>query len=133
MRLRIALPTGLLYNGEIRKVSAEAVNGAFMMLPRHIDFVTVLVPCILFFETAEEKSEEIFFAVDKSILVKRGPDVLVSTRNAVRSKDLASLRNTVHEHFEVLDEQERRARSALARMEADFVRRFLELEGRVHE
>jgi len=133
MRLRIALPTGLLYDGEIRKVSAEAVNGAFTMLPRHIDFVTALVPCILFFGTEGEESEEIFFAVDKSILVKRGPDVLVSTRNAVRSKDLASLRNTVHEHFEVLDEQERRARSALARMEADFVRRFLELEGRVHE
>lgn len=129
MRIKIASPTGLLYEGEIRKVSAEAVNGAFTMLPRHIDFVTSLVPCILFFETAGDSREEIFFAVDKSILVKRGPDVLVSTRNAVRSDDLESLRRTVDEHFEVLDEHERRARSALARMEADFVRRFLEMEG----
>lgn len=133
MRLKIALPTGLLYDGEIRKVSAEAVNGAFTMLPRHIDFVTSLVPCILFFETGGEHSREVFFAVDKSILVKRGPDVLVSTRNAVRSDDLESLRRTVHEHFEVMDEHERRARSALARMEADFVRRFIELEGRANE
>ena len=129
MRIKIALPTGLLYEGEIRKVSAEAVNGAFTMLPRHIDFVTSLVPSILFFETAGDRREEIFFAVDKSILVKRGPDVLVSTRNAVRSQDLESLRRTVDEHFSVLDERERRARSALARMEADFVRRFVEMEG----
>lgn len=133
MRLKIALPTGLLYDGEISKVSAEALNGAFTMLPRHIDFVTSLVPCILFFETEGEHNREVFFAVDKSILVKRGPDVLVSTRNAVRSEDLESLRRTVTEHFEVMDEHERQARSALARMEADFVRRFIELEGRANE
>jgi F-type H+-transporting ATPase subunit epsilon len=127
MRLKIVLPTKLLYKGEVSKVSAEALNGSFTMLPQHIDFVTALVPGILFFETAEEDREEIFFAVDKGILVKCGPNVLVSTRNAVRSADLGSLHRTIQEHFVVLDEQERRARSALVRLEADFVRRYLEI------
>ncbi|MBN1312328.1 MAG: F0F1 ATP synthase subunit epsilon [Anaerolineae bacterium] len=129
MNLKISLPTGLLYEGQVRKVSAEAANGSFMMLPRHIDFVTYLIPGILFFDTAGEEPEEIFFAVDEGILVKRGPDVWVSTRNAVRSTDLKALHRTINEHFEVLNQHERLARSVLSRMEADFMRRFLELEG----
>lgn len=133
MRIKIALPTRLIYDGEVRKVSGEAANGSFTMLPRHIDFVTALVPGILFFDTAGEETEEVFFAVDEGILVKCGPEVLVSTRNAVRSTDLESLHNTIHEHFEVLDEQERRARSALVRLEADFVRRYLEIGGEAYE
>lgn len=133
MRLKIALPTRLLYDGDVRKVSGEAANGSFTLLPRHIDFVTVLVPGILFFDTAGEKTEEVFFAVDEGILVKCGRDVLVSTRNAVRSADLASLHGTIREYFETLDEQERRARSALVRLEADFLRRYLELGGERYE
>jgi F-type H+-transporting ATPase subunit epsilon len=133
MRLKIALPTQLLYDGNVLKVSGEAVNGSFTLLPHHIDFVTALVPGILFFDTAAEKAAEVFFAVDEGILVKRGPDVLISTRNAVCSADLASLHRTVREHFETLDEQERRARSALVRLEADFVRRYLELESDAYE
>lgn len=133
MRLKIALPTRLLYDGEVRKVTAEAANGSFTLMPRHIGFVTALVPGILFFDTAGEEVEEIFYAVDEGILVKCGSKVLVSTRNAVRSADLESLHHTIQEHFEVLSEQERRARSALVRLEADFVRRFLELEGEPNE
>jgi F-type H+-transporting ATPase subunit epsilon len=133
MNLKIALPTRLLFDGEVSKVSGEAANGSFTLLPRHIDFATALVPGILFFDTLGEETEEIFYAVDEGILVKCGPDVLISTRNAVRSGDLASLHRTVREHFETLDEQERRARSALIRLEADFVRRYLELGGEGYE
>ena len=80
MRLKIALPTRLVYDGEVRKVSGEAANGSFTMLPRHIDFATALVPGILFFDVAGEEPEEVFFAVDEGILIKCGSEVLVSTR-----------------------------------------------------
>jgi F-type H+-transporting ATPase subunit epsilon len=133
VRLKIALPTRLLYDGEVRKVSGEASNGSFTLLPRHIGFATALVPGILYFDTAGEDSKEIFFAVDEGILVKCGPEVLVSTRNAVRSADLPSLHRTVRQHFEDLTEQERRAQSALVRLEADFVRRYLEVEGEAYD
>lgn len=133
MRLKIALPTRILYEGEVRRVSGEAMNGSFTLLPHHIDFVTALVPGILYFDTSEQGSEEIFFAVDEGIMVKRGPDVQVSSRNAVRSDDLASLHTTIHDHFEVLDERERRARSALVRLEVDFVRRYLRLGSEAYE
>jgi F-type H+-transporting ATPase subunit epsilon len=132
MRLKIALPTQIIYDGEVRKISAEAVNGSFTLLPHHIDFVTALVPGILFCDTFGERSEEIFFAVDEGIMVKRGQEVFVSSRNAVRSDDLKSLHATIHDHFDVLDERERRARSALFRLEADFIRRYLKIESESH-
>ncbi|MEJ2012391.1 MAG: F0F1 ATP synthase subunit epsilon [Anaerolineales bacterium] len=132
MRLKIALPTRIVYDGEVSKLSAEAINGSFTLLPHHIDFVTALVPGILYFDTAGEKNEEIFFAVDEGIMVKRGADVFVSSRNAVCSDDLETLHSTIHDHFEVLNERERKARSALVHLEADFIRRYLKMGREVY-
>jgi len=51
MNLKILLPTEILLDEEVTKVSAEAENGSFTLLPNHIDFVTAIVPGILFFES----------------------------------------------------------------------------------
>jgi F-type H+-transporting ATPase subunit epsilon len=61
--------------------------------------------------------------------VKCGPAVRVSAWRGVRGDDLASLRAVVEREFLQLDDRERTARSALARLEAGVVRRFVELEG----
>jgi len=48
MRLKVLLPTEVLMDVEVTKVSAEAENGSFCLLPRHIDFVAALAPaCFL--------------------------------------------------------------------------------------
>jgi F-type H+-transporting ATPase subunit epsilon len=120
------LPTEILLDVEAVQVNAEAQNGAFSLLPRHIDFTTALVPGLLSYVT-EDGSEE-FIGVDEGILVKVGPEVLVSTRNAAMGPDLGKLQEMIEKQFTELDEHERQARSAFARMEADLVRRFVELE-----
>ena len=125
MHLQILLPSQILIDQEVIKVVAEAENGAFCLLPRHRDFVTALVPSILAFTTPD--SAEQFLAVDEGILIKSAAKVHVSTRQAVMGTDLDSLRQTVQEQFERLDERERLARAAVARLEADFMRRFLQL------
>ena len=125
MRLKVLLPSEVLIDEEVAKVVAEAENGSFALLPRHIDFVSALDPGILSYESLE--GEERFLAVDGGILVKAGPEVLVSTLNAVISTSLRELRETVETQFRVLSEQETSARSALARLEMGFIRRFLEL------
>lgn len=125
MRLKIMLPTKVLIDQDVTKVVAEAENGSFGILPKHIDFVTALVSGILSFEY---DNKEEFLAVDEGILVKWGSDVFVSTRNAVRSKDLGRLKQTVKEEFHILDEREKKSRSVIARLEADFAKRILELE-----
>ncbi len=65
--------------------------------------------------------------MDEGILVKCGQEVFVSTRNAVQGSQLGTLRRTVEEQYKVLDDRERVARSALAKLEADLVRRFMDL------
>jgi len=128
MRLKILLPAEVLLDEEVGKVTAEAQNGFFCLLPAHIDFVTALVPGLLSFESKE--GEEIFVAVDEGVLVKEGQNVWVSTRNAMRGTELGRLRKTIEDTFKVLDDREKTARSAMAKIEAGFVRRFLEIQRR---
>ena len=126
MNLKVLLPTGILVDEEARKVVAEAANGSFCLQPQHIDFVAALVPGLLMFEDAG--GEEVFLAIDEGTLVKCGDEVLVSSRRAVRGGALEKLQETVEEEFSALDDRERNARSASARLEAGLVRRFIELQ-----
>ena len=128
MRLKVALPTEILVDTEVSKVIAEAENGSFCLLPRHVGFATALVPGMLSYVLPD--GTEIFVAVDKGILVKCGADVVVSTRNAVVGADLGALQRTIEDHFKILDDRERKARAAAARLEASLVRQFMELERR---
>ncbi len=123
MRLLVLLPTRVLIDKVVTKVVAEAENGSFCILPRHIDFVSALVPGIFSFTSGE--GEE-FLAVDEGILVKCGSQVTVSTRKAMRSRDLGMLKRTVREEFRSLDEREKKTRTILAKLEADFARSVFE-------
>lgn len=125
MKLKVLLPTEVLIDEEIIKVTAEGENGFFCLEPRHVDFVSALVPGLLSYE--DESGEEKFIAVDEGVLVKSGSNVLVSTSNAAAGPDLGSLKDMVEKKFSVLDERERSSRSAVAKLEANFVRKFLDL------
>jgi F-type H+-transporting ATPase subunit epsilon len=131
MRLRILLPTHVLADERVTKVVAEADDGAFCLLPRHVDFVTALVPGVLVFQRAG--NGERFAAIDRAVLVKCGREVSVSTPTGVVGTDLAALEALVEERFLDLDEHERKARTALARLEAGTLRRFRELQERLHD
>lgn len=126
MTLKVSTPTTVLIEEPVSKIIAEAVNGYFCLRPRHIDFVTALIPGILTFHVTD--ANEQFVAIDNGILVKCGQDVMISTLNGVRGTTLEQLRDTVAQHFLELDEHERMARNALARLEAGTIRRFTELE-----
>jgi F-type H+-transporting ATPase subunit epsilon len=125
MYLTLMLPERILVDTPVIKVIAEAANGSFCLLPRHIDFVAALVPGLLAFTHPDGREE--FVAVAEGVLVKQGRAVQVSAIKGVRGAKLGDLRHAVREQFRQRDEQDRRAQSALARLEADFVRRFLEL------
>ena len=129
MTVKVILPSVILLKQETVKVVAEAQNGSFCLLPRHIDFVAALVPGIL--TLTSQDGDETFLAVDEGILVKRGPEVLISSGNAVRGR-LGELRQAVREQFHELNESEQQARLALDRLEASLVRQVFEWEGPSH-
>ena len=126
MKLRILLPNRVFVAADVDKVVAEAPNGSFCLLPRHIDYATSLVPGLLSYLRSDD-GEEVFVAIDRGMLVKAGRDVQVSIRRAAQSDDLDELQHTVEHEFRTHSEHEKRAQGALARLEATFVRRFLEL------
>ncbi len=126
MQLKVLLPTQVLVDEAVTKVVAEAEDGSFCLLPRHVDFAAALVPGLLSFEP--ERGGEEFLAIDEGMLVKAGDEVLVSTRRAARGADLGALQRTVEKQFSVLDDREKAARTASAKLEAELVRRFMELK-----
>ena len=130
MNLKVLLPTGVLLHEDVRKVTVEAGDGEMTLLPRHVDITTTVAPGVLLFETAGGREE--FVAVGEGALVKVGDDVLVSARRGTRGTELGALRQTIQNEFKRQDEQEEEARMALAKIEATFVHRFLELEHGTH-
>jgi len=125
MTVTLRLPTRTLFEGRARRLFASAVNGAFGMLPNHTDFVTALVPSVLIL--TDETGEELFFGIDEGLLVKTGHQVDIAIRRGVQGDSLDTLNDTIQTAFVEVDEEERVARSALSRLEANIVRRFGDL------
>lgn len=125
MELTIHLPTETLFSGPVSKLVAHAADGLFGVLPRHIDYVAALTPGILSVTVPDETV--LYFAVDEGVFVKREKEVRICARRAVQGDDFSVLSRTVRDTFIEVDDRERRARAALARLEADVVRRFVEL------
>jgi len=123
MNLKIFLPSKIFMEEEIVKLSGESPMGGFTLKPRHIDMATTIEPGIMRFETVS--GETVHLAVDRGVAVKRGSSVTVAANNALRG-ELGRLEQEVRNMLDVTDDRERSARTAVARLEADFVRRFLE-------
>ena len=123
MKLKIFQPSEIFLETDVEKVVGESPGGSFGILPKHIDMAIALAPGILSYES--EQGKEAFLALNGGILVKQGDQVAIATRMAVRG-ELGALREAVEKMIEEVDERERKTRSAVARLEADLVRRFVE-------
>lgn len=125
MNLKILLPFKVFAEVTgVARIVAHTGDGSFGLLPHRLDCVASLVPGILIFETDAEG--EVCLAVDEGVLVKAGQDVLVSIRNAIGGTDLSKLHDAIIQEFLNLDDQERKVRSVLARLESGFIRHFSE-------
>jgi F-type H+-transporting ATPase subunit epsilon len=129
MKLTVWLPAEILFEEQVARIRAEADNGWFGLLPKHIDFTTALVPGVLTFQPVGKPDE--YLAIDHGILVKCGEDVSISTRNAVRGTNLERLKKDVELQFKAHEEREKAARAYEAKLEADLVRHLLEAEKHV--
>jgi F-type H+-transporting ATPase subunit epsilon len=126
MDLKLLLPFQVFADKTgVSRIVAETREGSFGLLPHRLDCVAALVPGILIYQT--ESDGEVFVAVDEGVLVKTGPDVLVSVRRAVGGTDLRQLHETVEKEFLALDDQEKSVRQAVAKLETGFLRRLATL------
>ena len=125
MNLKVLLPYKVFaQKNRVTRIVARSSEGSFGLLPHRLDCVAALVPGILIFKT--EAEGEVFMAVDEGVLVKSGQNVLVSVRNAIAGTDLSKLHEAIDQEFLNLDDQEKKVRSVLAKLESGFIRRFAE-------
>jgi len=125
MNLKILLPFQVFADLKgIKRIVAETFQGSFGLLPQRLDCAAALAPGILMYET--ETGSVVYLAIDEGILVKAGIDVLVSVRNAIGGAELGNLHQAVEQEFKNIDEQEKKVRSVMAKLELGFIRRFEE-------
>jgi F-type H+-transporting ATPase subunit epsilon len=123
MNLKVLLPFQIFADKTgVSRIVAETREGSFGLLPHRLDCVAALAPGILIYET--ESDGEVFVAVDEGVLVKTGPDVLISVRRALDGADLGQLREAVEKEFLTLDENEQSVRVVMSKLETGFLRRL---------
>ena len=127
MNLKVLLPFEVFAEkADVSRIVAETSEGSFGLLPHRLECVAALTPGLLTYETQGEG--ERYVAVDEGVLVKSGPNVLVSVRRALGGAGLAQLRDAVEREFLALDEEEQSLRSVMAKLESGFLHRFASLQ-----
>jgi F-type H+-transporting ATPase subunit epsilon len=125
MNLKVLLPFEIFTQKTgVSRIVAETREGSFGLLPHRLDCVAALAPGILTYQLGAQG--EVYMAVDEGVLVKTGLDVLISVRNAIGGTDLGQLHAAVEREFLHLNEREQSVRSAMAKMESDFISRLAE-------
>lgn len=125
LELEVLIPTRTLWRGKVKKVRAEGLQGSFCLLPHHANLVTGLVTGIL--EWEDEEGTYSHTGVDGGVLVKWGNLVFAAAHRAVAADGLEGLKEKMRQEFAQADERQRLARTALARLEADTMRRLAHL------
>ncbi|WP_295433647.1 F0F1 ATP synthase subunit epsilon [uncultured Thiodictyon sp.] len=127
MNLKVLLPFQVFADRSgVTRIVAETREGSFGLLPHRLDCVAALAPGILTYAT--DADGEVYLAVDEGVLVKTGPNVLVSVRRAIGGTDLGQLRAAVEQEFLTLDAQEQGLRAVMAKLETGVLRRFMSLQ-----
>ena len=132
MRLEVITPATVVVDVPATKVSAETTAGWHTLLCRHVDVVATLLPGLLSYVAAADAADgpdsEHLVAIDGGLLVKRGRFVRVVVGQAAPGDDVLELQRALRSSFAAAQDAERRARTAIDRLEADAIRRLMELE-----
>jgi len=120
MDLKILLPFKVFKDiTNVNRLVADTNDGSYGFLPQRLDCVAVLVPGILTYETSTGGVH--YLAIDGGVMIKTGDQIQVSIRNAIGGADLGQLRASIETEFKNLDEKERNVRSAVAKLESEFI------------
>ena len=125
MKLRITMPTTLVAEfDDVLHVRAEDASGAFGILRRHADFLTVLETSVVSWRRAN--GAEGHCAVRGGVLtVSGGERIAIATPEAVVGDDLVHLEAEVLETFRHKTAEEQSARGGSTRLQLAAMRRIL--------
>jgi F-type H+-transporting ATPase subunit epsilon len=126
MRLRVAVPSRMVVDEDVRAIRARDATGEFGVRPGHEPFHACLAVGILSYRPAA--GGEKFVAVRRGVLRVRDDRVDVATRDAVLSNRLETLEQQVIEDFVRRDAAEYGSDKALRKMHLAALRQLMGYE-----
>lgn len=127
MLMRVFSPTGTLLEKEVEKVNFQALDGAHTFLPKHADYLSVLTPDVVTYESGGKKS---YIACNRGVILKQGENVFLSVRSAIFNDDLKALIEQMRTEFKKEEEERKETNAVMARLEAGLTRGFMKLSNR---
>jgi F-type H+-transporting ATPase subunit epsilon len=120
------MPTALVVEfDDVLHVRAEDASGAFGILPRHADLLTVLETSVVSWHRSHGAQGHC--AVRGGVLmVSGGERIAIATREAVLGDDLVHLESEVLETFRRKSAEEQSARASSARLQLAAMRQILD-------
>lgn len=123
MQLKLYNPSKLIIGVETNKIVAEDNNGSFCLLPKHIDCVRILKPCIL---TYQEDNNQKYIGIDEGILIKCKKDVYICVKNAISGVELGKMKEVLEDKLKNIIENDKKTRELLNEIEIGFVKKYVE-------
>jgi F-type H+-transporting ATPase subunit epsilon len=120
LELEILVPDRMIVRTQVVALQAADARGWFGLRTGHEDFLTVLVPCVVRYQTAE--GPERFAAVDGGVLALEGGRIAIVTRDAVLAERLDRVADAAAAMLQARKEKEQAARSGFADLETTLVR-----------
>ena len=125
MMLKILLPNKVFAkHNNVLRIIVDTLEGSYGILPNRRDCTAALTPGILTYQT--EIGKDFYIAIDQGIFVKKGNEVFVSVRQAIRGIGLSQLRDAVKKEFLTLDQKQQEIRFAMDKLESNFLQRLTE-------
>lgn len=125
MLLKVITPNHIITKEKVLKVIGEDPDGSFGILPKHIDFVTKIVPSILVYT---DDQGEGYIGVDEGILVKQQDVIEISVQTALESRNLGQLHNEMETYFKKQEEEEEQTGSETTKLELGIVKSLYDLK-----
>lgn len=127
MRLTVSTPLAVVVDADdVAHVRAEDRTGAFGILPRHADFLTVLDVSVITWRNGGGK--EHYVAIRGGVLeVRQGDTIAVASREAVPGDDLVRLESEVLTRFRRQIADERTARVDAERLYLAAIRQIFKV------
>lgn len=131
MRFKVLTPVGIVLNIEALSIDFQAIDGCWTILPRHVDMVTALRPCIVQYKNIEGKKH--YIACNKGVLVKQGTTVSLSTNLAILNDSLETLTQTIKVDFKAMEEERKEINVVLSQLELGVTKGLLKLKGDLND
>ena len=112
----------------VKKISffrAEDKSGSFGILPRHIEFLTVLEPSIAI---AVIEDKEHYYAFNGGVLSFKNNALTITAKEFVQSDNISKLLEMIKHTFKEQEEKERLFKDSIENLQKAFIKKLIEME-----